>query len=511
MTIVERPAASITSRVIKGAGWMMVWRLVTRSLGFVSVLVLAGLLMPADFGIVALASAVTGAIDSMSQLGVRDALVRLADDRRDYYDTAFTFQVARALLTAGLIAGISVFATDLLGDARLQPVLLVLAGMALVSGFENIGVVAFSRTLDFRSQFLLQAGPRVLGFAVTTTLAFLLRSYWALIIGSAVGRLAGVGLSYALSPHRPRFGLAGWRYLLHFSFWTWAGSLAVMVLARADPFLLGPVLGVAGLGLFMLACDIAFLPVTELLEPACTALFPGFALANRSGTDPVRMGLSVAGGLALCTIPFSIGVSACSGYLVTSLLGAKWEAARPIIAVLAWMCMFSPFSYVAGSVLSAQGLVSRVFASHALAAALKVAVLLVVRQTHDLRLIALASVLTVAVETSIFLRQLRAAGNQEFRGLALTMARALVSVTVTCAVVSQLPGAWEQVTLARPLALVMGGMVGAVTFAVFFTCQGLLWHLAGQPPGPEARLASVVTQDRRYQAVARSAAAWFSR
>ena len=299
---------SITSRVVRGAGWMMAWRVVTRSLGFVSVLVLAGLLTPADFGIVVLESAVTGAIDSMSQLGVRDALVRLPEERREYYDTAFTLQVGRGVLTALLIVGMSLFSTSVLAEPRVRPVLLVLAGLSFASGFENIGVVAWSRALDFRRQFVIQAAPRVVGFIVTTALAVLLRSYWALIIGSAVSRLLGVGMTYLLSPHRPGFGLAGWRYLLHFSFWSWAGSLAIMVLARADPFLLGPVLGVAGLGLFMLACDIAFLPVTELLEPACSALFPGFALANRSGSEPVLLGLSVAGALAVVRSPFSIAV-----------------------------------------------------------------------------------------------------------------------------------------------------------------------------------------------------------
>ena len=507
----QPPAGSITARVIRGASWMMAWRLVSRSLGFVSVLVLAGLLIPDDFGIVAMASAVTGSIDSMSQLGVRDALVRLTDDRRDYYDTAFTFQVARGVLTGLLIAAASLFATELLGDARLHDVLLVLAALSLLSSFENIGVVGFSRRLDFRSQFLLQAGPRVFGFAVTTALAFLLRSYWALIIGTVVGRLVGVALSYALSPHRPRFGLAGWRYLLHFSFWSWAGSLAIMVLARAEPFLLGPVLGVAAVGLITLAIDIAYLPISELLEPACVALFPGFAMANRSGSPPVAMGLSIAGALALVTIPLSIGVSACSGYLVTGLLGPKWETAQPLIAILAWICMFSPFAYVSGSVLSAQGQVSRVFASHAIAAVLKVIILLSVRHTMNLELIVFASMMTVVAETVIFIWQLRAGGREELRRLAMSVARALAATAITCAVVSQLPGAWAHVPMDRVLALLEGGVLGATTITLFAVCQVTLWMMAGRPPGPERRLASILTHDVRVRGMLQSASGWFTR
>ncbi len=500
----QTPPASITSRVVTGAGWMVAWRMVSRLLGFVSMLILASLLAPKDFGIVAMATAVTGAIEGLSQLGVRDALVRLKDDRRDYYDTAFTFQVARSLLTALLIAGLSLFASDLLGEPRLRAILLILAAFTVVTGCENIGIVRFSRALDFRTQFFLQAGPRLLGFALTTALAFLLHSYWALIAGAAMAKLSSVVASYVASPHRPRLGLAGWRYLLHFSFWSWAGGLAVMVLTRADPFLLGPVLGTAAFGLYVLSSEIASLPVTELLEPACSALFPGFSLARRSGSEPVAMGLSVAGALALCTIPFSAGISACSGYLVASLLGPQWEAARPLIAVLAWMCMFLPFSWVAVTVLSAQGQMRRVFASHAIAAALKVGGILAVRHTQDLSVIGGTVVMIIAVESVMFVWQLRAAGNAELRSLVLTLLRAAASLAMTCAVLSFVPGAWADVGLERGYALVAGGAIGGLTFAVFFACQAALWMLCGRPAGAESRIASLLEHDPRVQRALRA-------
>ena len=501
---INTPPASITSRVVAGAGWMVAWRMVSRMLGFVSMLVLASLLTPKDFGIVAMATAVTGAIEGLSQLGVRDALVRLKDERRDYYDTAFTFQVARALLTALLIAGLSLFASDLLGEPRLRAILLILAALTVVTGCENIGIVSFSRALDFRTQFFLQAAPRLLGFAITTSLAFLLHSYWALIAGAAVAKLSSVVASYVASPHRPRFGLTGWRYLLHFSFWSWAGGLVLVVLNRADPFLLGPVLGTAAFGLYVLSSEIASLPVTELLEPACTALFPGFSLARRSGSDPVAMGLSVAGALALCTIPFSAGISACSGYLVASLLGPQWEAARPLIAVLAWMCMFLPFSWVAVTVLSAQGQVRRVFASHAFAAAIKVAGILAVRHTRDFGVIGGTVVAITAAEAVMFIWQLRGAGNTELRSLAMTLLRAAASVAVTCAVLSVVPGAWAHVGLERAYALAAGGAIGGLTFAVFFACQAGLWLMCGRPAGAESRIAGLLEHDPRVQRALRA-------
>jgi lipopolysaccharide exporter len=494
-----RADASVTTRVMTGMGWMVAWRMFSRALGFISLLVLAGLLKPGDFGIVAMATAISGAVEGLSSLGVRDALVRLQDDERRYYDTAFTFQVARGVATGAVIAAMSLFAIPLFGEPRLRPILLILGALSAFGSFENIGMVKYSRALDFRVQFVLQAAPRLIGFVVTTALAIMLHSYWALIVGAAVAKITGVASTYVLSPHRPRFGRDGWRYLLHFSFWTWAAGLASVVLNRADPFILSPVIGPAAFGLYVLAAEIGMLPVTELLEPACTALFPGLAMAHRGGTQPVAMGLTVAGALALCTIPAAAGISATSGFLTMGLLGPAWQSAQPLIAILAWGCALTPFSWVAVTVLSAQGAVRRVFVGQAIAAALKVAGLLLVRMTHDLPLICLAATAIVALESMIFIVQLRMAGNREMRAFLGTMVRAGLSVACTCAVLRLIPGTWHTVQMGRAAATLEGGIIGLLAFAVFFACQGATWWLGGRAPGAEARMLAVVLDDPRFR------------
>ena len=476
---------TIRRRVLIGTGWLTGWRMASRLIGFISLLVLTQILVPTDFGLVALASSVSASVDSLSQIGVRDALIRLRDDTRDHYDTAFTFQLLRGLLTGCVIALLSTRANAWMGDPRLQPILLTLAALAVFSGLENIGTVRLARELDFRTQILLQAVPRLAGFAVTVSVALLTRSYWALIAGTAASKLLGVGLTYATAPHRPRLSLQGWRYLMHFSLWTWAASVASIVWSRSDPFLIGPVLGTALLGLYVISNEIAILPITELIEPVCGAMFPGFAMAHRAGGVSRDLALKVAGALALCAIPFAIGVSACSGYLVAGLLGPGWAAAQPIIAITAWLCAFSPFSYVCGSVLSAQGHVRRAFFCIAAAATVRIAVVAAVRYAHDLELIAVANVACVGVESSLFIWQLTAAGNYGLRPLCMTLCRAAVAAVLTAGVLYAVPGTWAATSLTRAPAMIEGGLIGVLAFSVFFAAQVTLWHLMGRPAGAE--------------------------
>ena len=505
---VAAPSRSITSLVVAGAGWMLAWRMISRLLGFVSLLVLAGLLSPSDFGVVAVATSISGAIDGLSSLGVRDALLRLREDSRHYYDTAFTFQVARGVLSGLLIAGAGWFAVDLFEDARLRVILPILALVVILGSIENIGMVKFSRVLNFQVQFLVLAGPRLFGFLTTTTLAILLHSYWAMIIGTLVGKIVATGSTYIISPHRPSFGLKGWKYLLSFSFWTWMGGLAVTVLQRVDPFLLSPILGTASFGLYILALEIAFMPVTELLEPSCSALFPGFAMARREGADPIGIALSVAGALMLMIMPFSAGISATSGYLVNSLLGPQWQQAQPLIAVLAWTCIFLPFSHVTVTLLSARGQLKRVFVGHTIAAAIKVAAVLAVRNTRDLTLISQVATCVTAAEAVMFIVQLWAAGNREIRMLAMVTMRGVAALAVTCVALWFVPGTWQTLTLDRMTATLAGGAIGLLTFGVFFSVNALLWNLAGRPGGAEQRLYALIYHNPRVSTLVEGLMAW---
>jgi O-antigen/teichoic acid export membrane protein len=202
------------------------------------------------------------------------------------------------------------------------------------------------------------------------------------------------------------------------------------------------------------------------------------------------MALRVACVLALCAAPLSVAVSAGSGFLVAALLGATWQAAQPVVAVLAWLCLVAPYSFVGTTVLSAKGLVRRVFASVAVAAALKVAALLLVRRTGDLELIALASVVVVGVEAAIFVWQVRAAGGGGgVRHAATAMLRTSAAAAAAAGVLyGVVPGTWQVVALHRAPALAAAAATGLLSVVVFAAAQWTLWAAAGRPAGPETLL-----------------------
>ena len=184
----ERPPPSggesaLVAKTMAGAAWLLTWKMVARSLGFISTLVLARVLAPGDFGVLAMAGTFAAAVDALSQLGLQDALVRHVGNDRRLFNTAFTLQVGRAVIISTFVAGMAPVAVWWFGEPRLAPILYVLAGSSLLGGAENIGLVEVRRAMRFDVQFKLMLTARLVQLATTIPLALLLRSYWALLLG----------------------------------------------------------------------------------------------------------------------------------------------------------------------------------------------------------------------------------------------------------------------------------------------------------------------------------------
>jgi O-antigen/teichoic acid export membrane protein len=486
---------SIARKTAIGATWLVAWRFVTRGFGVISTLALARILTPADFGIVAMATIFSSVVDSLSQLGLQDALVRHPKDGRALFDTAFTLQLFRALAIGAVLAASAPLASWWFNETRLIPVLLVLAALAAASGLENVGIAEFRREMRYDKQFALLLVPRLLQVAITIPLAFALQNYWALLIGIAVSRLARVVATYAVHPYRPKLRLAGWRELAGFSLWTWASSLAGVVWDRCDPVILGPVLGPAGLGLYLLAYETAILPVSELIAPAADALFAGFASAHKQASASTHTASSVAVTLLLGVAPLTIAISATSGYVVAALLGPKWQTAQPLIAILAWQCLFSPFSYVCTTLLVARGMVRLNFLGNVAAAAIRLlAILIVVSLTHRLDHIVLVITFIVAAEALIYIAMLRRAGDTGFRQIRGGLLRIALASAATVATGAVSGLGWQTVTMSALPALLHGVPIGCAVLAFFAVVDLLLWLLAGRPAGPETHLLDLVGQ-----------------
>lgn len=345
----------LSKKMARGALWMTLLRMSARGIGLVSTVILARLLVPADFGLIAMATSVIAFLELATAFGFDIPLIQNQRAERRHYDTAWTLNVVFYAGLTALVLALAIPAATFYQDERLTAVIYVLAIGFFARGLQNIGVVKFRKKLDFKRDFLLHFFTKVAGFAVTIPLAFFFRSYWALVAGMVTGNVTSVVLSYALHPFRPRLSFSAAKELLNFSKWLILNNAVNFLRMRSPDFVIGRISGPASLGLFTVAFEIAKLPTTELVAPINRAVFPGYAKLAKDSSALAKSYLDVFALIAFVTLPAAFGISAVAAPLVDVLLGDNWTAAGPLVALLAIFGAVNALSSNNSSVFNAVG------------------------------------------------------------------------------------------------------------------------------------------------------------
>ena len=321
----------------KGASWIGSSRLIANAIGLVSTLVLARLLMPEDFGLVAIAESVFGLVGALTELMLANSLIQHRRPRAYHYHTAWTLNLARAALLAAMMALIGFPFALVYGDDRFVGLFLVLAGATLIGGLENPTLVIMWRKLIFWQDFVLNVSSKLVGFLVAVAIAYFFRSYWALVIGALAAQATRVAASYVIRPYRPRFSLRGHRDLLSFSVWLTLSNGIQTANWRLDPLLLGLFVPSASVGHFSVGNRLAYLPVKEGLGPLRSLFFPAF---SRMQDDMHRLRhayLNGQGMVALVAMPVGFGFALIAAPMIELALGRNWLPAVPVIQIFAAM------------------------------------------------------------------------------------------------------------------------------------------------------------------------------
>jgi len=474
--------------IVAGAAWMVLFRLFDRSIGIVSTALLARLLLPADFGLVAMAMSVIAVIELATTFSFEIALIRAPDPTREHYDTAWTLNIIVGTCGAIATAAAALPAAAFYGDDRLIPVM-VLAGTAwFIAGFENVGTVNFRREMNFAADFRLLAIKRIVGFVVTLAAALMLHSYWALVIGTTAARSAGVILSFAMHPFRPRLSLHRTRELFSFSGWLLISNVAGVVIGKAPHFIVGRFFGAQALGAYSVGAEIAHLTYTELVAPINRAMLPGYSRLIEDPEAFRRTCLDATAGILLLVMPVTVGLVVLAQPIVRVLLGTQWADAVPIIQILA---IAGTVSAITSNNVQAYLALGRPHLTTWILAArlglLAVAIGLLARP-WGLRGVAAAELVSslgsLFVSVPILTSTLHLGIMEYLRAAARPVLACIATGLVMVLVQSLLPQ--DSGLVAALIELAVVGVAGAVSYPMVV---GLLWVASGRPKSIEPQIA----------------------
>lgn len=319
--------------LIRGAAWTVGTRTAVKLLGFVNTIVMARILMPEDYGLVAMAMLVVGLVQTMLEFGAVTALMRKEQLTTDDIDSAWTLKVMQSAATGVLIALSPIVAAPLLEEPRVTYILWVLAGCTVLTGMSSLSTVVSTKSFDYALSFKIDICSKLGSVVMTIIFGLWLKDYRALVIGIATGYLVPLVLTYAWHPlrHRANFSKIGEIWAL--TRWLMVANVGTFVLRKGDELAAARIGTTAEYGNYNVGADLGSLPVAEVGPAVLKALLPVLSTIQ---SDIQRTNLAIAKTMsALGTLiwPLGFGALATAPQITHILLGEKWHGAAVFVGL----------------------------------------------------------------------------------------------------------------------------------------------------------------------------------
>ena len=303
-------------------------------LSVVSTMILARLLTPRDFGLVAMVTTVTGFMWVFKDAGLSIATIQREKITQAQVSNLFWINVGISVLCSVII----VVAAPLIGrfyhNSRLIPIALFLSATFIVSGSTIQHQALLKRQMRFRALASIDVSSMLIGAVVGIVMAFRGYSYWSLVASSLATEIMSLLLTWSVSSWRPQLPTRGSGIgpLVSFGFHRAAGDFILFVARGTDNLLIGRVYGSAAVGLYSRASALLLAPLQQLLLPINAVFMPALC---RLQSQPARYRstfLRLYETIALASFVFSGLFLALARPITLVLLGPKWEQAAVIFA-----------------------------------------------------------------------------------------------------------------------------------------------------------------------------------
>ncbi|TWU47534.1 Teichuronic acid biosynthesis protein TuaB [Rubripirellula tenax] len=330
---------------------------VRQFIGFAISIVLARLLVPEDFGTLALLSLFLGVAQLFVNAGFSAALIQKQDTSHVDESTVFWFNLAAGLAMTILLVGVSPWVAAFFKQPVLTPLTCLMACNISISAFASIHATLMNKRLDFKTPMKIGVIATVLSGSVGIYLAWNGYGVWALAWQAVLNSFVGVILLWYWNPWRPLFVFSreSVRSLFGFSGWLFASAILDTVYQRGYTLLIGRFYGMHDLGIYDRADKTQQLPGGILSSLLARVAFPLFSSIHKN-KDKLRVGVrSSVRSIMLVNIPAMMGLAVLAEPFVREVFGEQWVSAAPALQVLCVAGLLYPLHVINLNVLQAQG------------------------------------------------------------------------------------------------------------------------------------------------------------
>lgn len=340
----------------RAGAWYFASTMTSRAIAFLSLAILARMLAPEQFGLLALVLTYMVYADTIGDFGTTEALMYWPDRREDAAQVTFVVNIVAGLFWFVLTLLLAPYIAEFFKAPEGTPLVRVLAWTFLIKYLGNTHDALAQKDLRFSVRGIPEVGLSLVKATVSILLAYRGYGAWSLVWGHLAGSLAWTIGVWIIEPWRPTWSFPSdlVRPMLKYGRGLTFVDILGTILAHSDFAAVGRFLGPAALGIYQMASRIPD-PMTVFAGVVSRVLFPAFSKLYAAGKSVQAAYLVAARYVAAITIPTVTGLCLLARPIVLICFGPKWIAAAPIVSVLSILAGIQALSNHAGDVLKGTG------------------------------------------------------------------------------------------------------------------------------------------------------------
>jgi PST family polysaccharide transporter len=346
---------------------------------FGSQVVLARLLSPSDFGIVAMCAPVFGFLAIFNDLGLSQAAIQKPDLTRRDSSLIFWINIGIGLTIAALVMAIAPGAASFYGDDRVTAVLIAMSSLVVINSLAAQQVALMVRDVRPIPLLLIDIVPVLANVAVSISTAVFGWGYWSIVIGQATHGIVANVIAWTMSDFRPSWPRmtpdAG--SMLRFGGHLTGLTMASFIAANLSPVIVGKLFGVVQVGLFDRAFKLVSMSYIQILTPITRIAETLLARLVGDAEQYRRAFLQISEAMLLVALPGLVCIAVQSEAAVELLYGPRWIASAPLVTWFALGSLMTPLGTAATWLFITQGRTSQMLKFGLVSHAISVVSLLV--------------------------------------------------------------------------------------------------------------------------------------
>jgi lipopolysaccharide exporter len=350
---------SLKAEAISGAKWTTASSVAVAAIQFVQLVVVARVLSPGDFGLMAMVMAVLGFAQIFTDVGVGSAVIHRQTNSHQELSSLYWLNVFAGAAVFLLTVGATPLVVAFFDEPRLATLLPATALLFLIAPFGQLFQLLLQKELKFRDLALVEFLSAIAGAIVAIGCALEGLGVYSLVFGQ-LGTACFTTVSVALIVWRDwrpavRFRTVDIRPYLRFGLFQLGNRGVNFLVARVDQIIIGAILGAATLGIYNFAWNLAIMPVTRINPILTRIAFPLFAKVQLENARLKRGYLMLVWLLTATNGPILVGGAAVADSLVPLAFGPQWVPMVPVLQILAFVGLSRSIVNPIGSLVLAKG------------------------------------------------------------------------------------------------------------------------------------------------------------